>query len=752
MSGRTSILYVQGRDETTRRALANRSDVLVYTAATQSEASDVLASVAVDCIVCPHDRVDGPSGRVLLQRLATSHPTVPTVLTSDAPDDDLAGAVADGAVTEYFPLGVWDDPAARLEERIRYHAGGYVENPTERTLGGLLATARELMTTRSPESIAGVVTDAAVDILAFERAGVWLVDDLTELVTATGVDADPTELTLAAASPAKDWQLTYDPGEEPVGHVFESGEPTVIEADDCALMYFSLGEHGVLAVGAEGVDEIADADVQLAEILAANAAAGVERARREQTLSLYQTVVDNVSEMMYVLDDQGRIVLASNQIVQAGGYDREDVIGTSVAEFFPAEGVVRGTELVSELLRADDPNATRTFRTEGFRKNGDRVPVQIELSLLTDDDGNYEGTIGAIRDISDLLEAEAERDRERDRFRSLFEHLPDPVVDTRFVDGEPVVDSVNPAFERVFGHEEPGVVGRSINDILVPNDDEVASSLDERAINDETVSAELTRETADGPRHFLFRGIPYRSDEPVQAFGIYTDITDQYDRERHLQVLHRVLRHNLRTDMGVVIGYLTQLADDLDDADAIGIIEHVTGRAEDAAALADKVHQLEQVIRKDSTFTTEPTDVGERVEALGARFADTYRDARIETAVHGDAIAYADERLDLAIENLVENAVEHTHREEPVVEITVETAADVVELRVADNGPGIPANERELLTGQQDVSRVEHGEGLGLWVVSWVVRSLGGSVSFGDPEEGSEVVLELRTPDDDPLP
>jgi len=748
MSAQIAALYVQGTDDTTRRALADRDDLLVYTAATQSEASDVLGSTQVDCIVCPDDRPDGPSGRTLLERLTTSHPGVPAILTSQAPDDDLAAAVSNGVATEYLPLSVWTDPTARLAERIEHHAAGRIATADDQTLGGLLATARELMTTRKPDAIASVVTDAAVDILSFERASVWLVDDVATLDTVADVADVYGTLRLAAARPTDhDWQDTYDAGDEPVGRVFESGEPTVIEHGDGALMFFPLGDHGVLAVGADGVDAITDADVQLAEILAANAAAGVERARREETLSLYQTVVDNVSEMMYVLDDSGRIVLASDEIVDASGYDRSEVLGAHVSRFFPPESLERGTELVSELVAEGDADATRTYRAEALTKDGNAIPAEIELSLLTDEDGTYRGTIGAIRDISDLLAAEAERDRERDRFRSLFEHLPDPVIDSSFQDGEPVIDSVNPAFERVFGHDEADVVGTPVNEVLVPNEDDAADELDARTLADETVSAEITRATADGDRHFLFRGIPYHVDgDDVHAFGIYTDITDQYDRERHLQVLHRVLRHNLRTDMGVVTGYLDQLTEDLDDPDAIAILEHVTGRAEDAAALADKVHQLEQVIRKDSAFTTEPTNVAARVRSLADRLGDTYPDATITTNAPDELVANADERLDLAVENLVENAVEHAQRPDPAVEMTAEAVADAVHIRVADNGPGIPGHERDLLTGERDVSRVEHGEGLGLWVVSWVARSLGGGVSFGDPEEGSEVVLELRTP------
>ncbi|WP_439028516.1 PAS domain S-box protein [Haloarchaeobius sp. DT45] len=727
MSARTGVLWIQGG--TGESPLRDQPAVRVHEAADRAEAADLLASVRVDCIVCPQTR-DGNSGLVLLERLATSHPHVPSVLVSETPDDDLASAVASGAITEYLPLTIWEDPGARLADRV--HALADAHDPTrpdERTLSGLLATARELMTTRAPDDIAAVVADAASEILDYDSAAVWLVDDHEEV------------LRLAAGSDVASYGVT----DGPVGTVFQTGEPTVHEDTEDATMYFPLGDHGVMAVTAESVRAMEDADVQLAEILAANASAAFGRAAREQALELYQTVVDNVREMVYVLDAEGRIVLASQQIVDAAGYDRDEIVGEHVSKFFTPSGLQKGTGVITEMLTEDDPG-NRTYRTEAIRADGSTIPVEIELSLLPTDDGEFRGTIGAIRDISDLVETEERLEHERDRFRSLFRHIPDPVVDSRFEDGEPIIEGVNPAFERVFGHDAADVVGSSVNDVLVPAGDEAGGrELDRQTLEEAPTSAEVRRETADGERFFLFRGIPYRAgDRDTHAFGIYTDITDQRDRERHLQVLHRVLRHNLRTDMGVVIGYLGELEGELDDAGQLALIERVTDRAEDAARLADKVHQLEQVVRRDSDLTPEPIDVTERIAPLVDRVREVETDATIRFASPQTCVAYADERLDLAVENLVENSIEHTPKARPTVEVAVERTAEYVEVSVADDGPGIPEHERALLTGDRDVSRVEHGDGLGLWVVNWVARSLGGDVRFGDPEEGSEVVLQLR--------
>ncbi|WP_435361332.1 PAS domain S-box protein [Haloarchaeobius sp. DFWS5] len=737
MSGYPGVLYV--RTDRREPLLPAHADVSVHEATSYAESTRLLSTVHVDCIVCHHE-FDDEGGVALLRQLHTTHPHVPSLLVSEGPSDELAAAVADGAATEYLPLGIWEEPQARLTERVTaLTAARDPQNADERTLSGLLATARELMTTRSPEDIAAVVTDAACRVLDFDDATVWLADD----------DSGSERLRLAAG----DGESHYALGEAAVGGVYEMGEPTVRTDDDGSTLYFPLGDHGVLAIAADCVGAIDDADVQLAEILAANASAAFGRAAREQALELYQTVVDNVSEMVYVLDAEARLVLVSEQISDAAGYDREELLGSHVSEFFTEDGIARGSELIVDMLAEDDPG-NRVYRTEGIRADGERIPVEIELSLLPTDDGEYRGTIGAIRDISDLVRTEERLEHERDRFRSLFRHIPDPVVDSRFEGGEPVIEAVNPAFERVFGHDEREVAGRSVNDVLVPADDEAnGRRLDQQTHRaDEEASAEVVRETADGDRYFLFRGIPYRAGDPAShAFGIYTDITDQREREQHLQVLHRVLRHNLRTDMGVVMGYLGQLDEALGDLSEYerGLIERVVGRAEDAARLADKVYQLEQVVQRDSEFTMEPTDVADRVESLVGRLREGIDEATIRVETDQDCLAYADERLDLAVENLVENSVEHAESASPTVEVSVERTDDHVVVRVADDGPGIPEHERAFLTGERDVSRVEHGDGLGLWVVNWVARSLGGEVACGDQAVGSEVVLRLRAVGED---
>jgi signal transduction histidine kinase len=103
-------------------------------------------------------------------------------------------------------------------------------------------------------------------------------------------------------------------------------------------------------------------------------------------------------------------------------------------------------------------------------------------------------------------------------------------------------------------------------------------------------------------------------------------------------------------------------------------------------------------------------------------------------------------KLSVAIDNIVQNAVEHNDADAPRVEITIRPATaetEYVELTVADNGPGIPEQEREVLLKGKETD-LRHGSGLGLWIVKWVVTRSGGRIDFDkNDSRGSRVTLVL---------
>ena len=224
---------------------------------------------------------------------------------------------------------------------------------------------------------------------------------------------------------------------------------------------------------------------------------------------------------------------------------------------------------------------------------------------------------------------------------------------------------------------------------------------------------------------------------PVARTVLFRDITDRETREQRLAVLNRILRHNVRNDLDVVLAY----ADHVDDEELrTGIRE----RATDLLELSTKVREAE-VVMTERTDSPEPVDLTDVASTVADRFRSEDESADISLACP-DEVVLSTHRAVLrrVLSELVENTLEHATTDAPRVELSVREMSDgAVELSVADDGPGLPERERDVLAAGTE-TQLEHGQGIGLWFVNWAVTQLGGDVRFreNDPE-GSVVTVRL---------
>jgi signal transduction histidine kinase len=106
------------------------------------------------------------------------------------------------------------------------------------------------------------------------------------------------------------------------------------------------------------------------------------------------------------------------------------------------------------------------------------------------------------------------------------------------------------------------------------------------------------------------------------------------------------------------------------------------------------------------------------------------------------------ELLSQAVANLMDNAFKYGRAEGRPPAITLSVAADGTDgvLTVADNGPGVPAADRDRVLARfvrLEASRNASGSGLGLSLVAAVARHHGGSVVLGDAAPGLKVTIRV---------
>ena len=187
---------------------------------------------------------------------------------------------------------------------------------------------------------------------------------------------------------------------------------------------------------------------------------------------------------------------------------------------------------------------------------------------------------------------------------------------------------------------------------------------------------------------------------------------------------------------------------------------HFAGAPPQAKALVDEctqtnvgeVESLKGLVDEFSQFArmpsprTVPTDLAQLITDTVALYNGIFTDVRIDQRfAPGVPLVRLDaEQIRRVMINLVDNAIEAMERRgQIVVETQLDPANSVVRVFVSDNGPGIPASEREKLFLPY-YSTKRRGSGLGLAIVRRIIAEHGGSIDVGDnAPRGTRFTIEL---------
>jgi signal transduction histidine kinase len=318
----------------------------------------------------------------------------------------------------------------------------------------------------------------------------------------------------------------------------------------------------------------------------------------------------------------------------------------------------------------------------------------------------------------------------------ILDAIEDPVVVLNMRDA--VVDFNDPAAAH-FGLD-PGAIGAPASEAFAGY-----STLAALLEGEETAET-LTEQIREGTRYYAATTTPFSYGRDLSGtILVLRDVTVAKRRERQLdllrQVFSRVFRHNVRNELNVVGG----VVEDLTDGDAT-----VSDRRRRAAADAidrilehtEKARQAERVICETQSVHSTPLRglVEEALAACRARYPDATLVADVDDVPVSVIPGFA-----TAVENAVENAVEHNPGS-VTVRVTSRVADDAVTLVVADDGTGIADFETDPLQADSE-SPMEHGSGVGLWLIKWYVEASNGEFDVANTAGGARVEMRLERGD-----
>lgn len=315
---------------------------------------------------------------------------------------------------------------------------------------------------------------------------------------------------------------------------------------------------------------------------------------------------------------------------------------------------------------------------------------------------------------------------------------------------------VNTAFERAVEESREGIVGSTPTEVHGESvGAEILASYEHCFEHREDTSYEVTLEEEPLTRHWEVTVSAVTEDDDVTALvGIAQEVTQRVEHEQavteqrdRLQVLNKVIRHDIRNEMMVARGYGDALEPHVDQ-DGMEYLNIVLEAVENTIDLTSRMRDLTDAMLREE-LEPKPVNLNRVIEANVDRVRERYDKAIITVEGSTATITVlADELLDTVVHNLLQNAVVHNDKPIPRITVSVEQGTETATMIVADNGPGIPADRSGELFGEGAKGLESPGTGLGLYLVRSIVTNYDGTVSVENNEdEGCRFIVELPLAD-----
>lgn len=541
---------------------------------------------------------------------------------------------------------------------------------------------------------------------------------------------------------------------------FERGElteyvPTAVEADASfeTGVLLPLGEHGLLAVGHRESTDRDELLIDVAQALADHTTIALDRIKRTERIRenerRFRAIFNHTYQFTGLLEPDGTLIEANNTALEFGGLAASDVLGKPLWEayWFNDRPTLQKTVRI-----AVDRAANGEFIREELTITGSDQTAVVDFSIrpITNDSGEVVLLIPEGRDITELKQREMELKRQRDHVHRT-ERL--AAVGGWEFDNDTQSLRVTDGTRKLFGLDAATLHPHTALEYIHTEDRKrLRESLDACRSTGESIDTELQTSTTVSRTQWL-QLTGERVDETTVR-GAIRDISARKERGQRLTVLNRVLRHNLRNRLTVVTAYATELeskltasADRAADTPAFSVeaacsqVKRIQQSTQELLAVAEKVRSFEKVVARAEERGS--VAVGRVLSSLLEEYRQQYPYAEIDAELVDQTLAGDEEILRLAVGELLQNAILHSDQSNPQISVTVREQIDRGTITIADDGPGIPKQERDVLRSGTETP-LEHGSGIGLWTVQWLISRIGGNMTIADnTPRGTAVSLRL---------
>jgi PAS domain S-box-containing protein len=718
----------------------------VETANSAEEGLQLLAESEIDCIVSDY-QMPGLNGIEFLESVVEEHPNLPFILYTGKGSEEVASEAIRAGVTDYLQKESGTNDYALLANRIlnavssrqRQRRINFFETLehelTELSINFLRVGERDIdaLIDRTLEKL-GTLVNADRSYIFDVDHGAGTLSNTHEWCSS---DVEP-QIDMLQDVPQDTlpwWTQKLNSFENiTIPNVSElppeaEAEQEILQQQNIESLIVTpmiLNDELVGFIGFDWVDEQeawSDEFINILRMTSELITSARKRKEYQQELKEFETIIEALTDAVYVLDEEGQFTYINDEFVELVDYNRERILGSMPSLIKREEAVEQAEHQLGRLLSSDGPE-TASFEVTVHPRDGSPIVCEDHMGVLPYNGDQFNGSVGTLRDVTDRRKRKQELQSLKSQYETLVENFPDGAV---FL--------INSDLEVIrTGGEELSTVGLSPDDVrrTKPHDlfsEKIADELCyyfEEALdgNGNTFEQEY------GGERYRIQTVPLQTEDvgTDHVMAVSQNVTERIEDRHNLEAQNErleeftsIVSHDLRSPLSVAKGNL-ELAQETRESEYLTRAADAVDRSQ---ALIDDLLTLAR--RGDNVDETNPVDLEKVVESSW----QTVEAQQATLDIDAPQVIDADRsRLRQLFENLCRNAVEHGGEE-----VTVSVGAIDDGFYVADTGPGISESDREKLF-EVGYSTKKDGTGFGLRIVEQIADAHGWEVTATESEQG----------------
>lgn len=493
--------------------------------------------------------------------------------------------------------------------------------------------------------------------------------------------------------------------------------------------------------------------------------------RIKENEKLLNVTLNNISEGIIAVDQEGRIRLMNRCAEELTGYSKEEALGKEIDKIFRVSDEILNDYLVSVLYKKEKPELSKYLKNKYLiSKSGKRILIEENTSLIDDINNNIIGSVIAFKNITERKEVESSIIRSRNYYLTLLDEFPVMIWRT---DSMGRFNYFNKIWQSYTGRAlEEDIEHGWYSNIHTEDRENVTKEIEEKITSKSRIECVFRMRNSEGQyRWMLFIGSPYYEIEGVYSgyLGASQDITNRVLVEQKLAAAKKEaeeaskaksdflanMSHEVRTPMNAIIGLTEILSDTELKSNQKELLDLISDSAYSLLQLLNNVLDYSKIeagklsfeMSEFSLFGLLEESVSKyRLQARNKHLEFTGRlDKSLPDDVTGDKL-----RIRQVLENLLSNAIKFTEQGSVTLEVKPEdTTGEEICFSVSDTGIGIKEEDQHLVFQsftQIDSSSTKRysGTGLGLSIAKEIILGMKGDIWFESTAgEGSTFYFRL---------